>query len=98
MKRAKGEGVWDTANLNQMIFYVKYELMGSSGLIGLQILKGLRRKATGLRAVLGACEIPIRGHAKDIATQMAGILALASVRTTGYRLATDNKKGAVALH
>ncbi len=35
-----------------------------------------------------------KGHAKDIATQMAGILALASVRTTGCRLATDNKKGA----
>ncbi len=44
MKRAKGEGIVNTANLNQMIFYVqRYEhMIDSSGLIGfLQILKGL---------------------------------------------------------
>ncbi len=56
-------------------------MMGDSGLIGfLQILKGWKRKATRAQAVLGACRAPtpIRGDMpKDIATQMAGILALA---------------------
>ncbi len=73
-------------------------MMGSSGLMKLlQILKGWKRKATRLRAVLGACgPPPIRGHAKDIATQMAGILALA--RSEDYRLplAADNKGNGIA--
>ncbi len=56
--------------------------------------RGWKRKAAGLRAVhWGACEPPpIRGHAKDIATQMAGILAPArSEDYEIYHLATDNK-------
>ncbi len=58
---------------------------GSSGLIDfLQILKGWKRKAAGLRAVLGArgpalpaAATDTRDCAKDIATQMAEYLALA---------------------
>ncbi len=81
MKRAKGKEL-RSVNLNQMIFYVqKYEhMMSSSGLIGfLQILKGWKRKATqdyeqswGLAGRLRYGDMP-----KDIAAQMAGILALA---------------------
>ncbi len=36
---------------------------------------------------------PIRGHAKDIATQMAGILALAKLRDYRCRLATRVTSG-----
>ncbi len=73
-----------------MIFYVQYEhMMGGSGLIGfLQILKGWKRKVPRTTSSSGSLRgpPPIRDMPKDIATQMAGILALASVRTTGYRL------------
>ncbi len=51
-----------------MIFYAKYKhMMGGSGLIGFQILKGLEAEGhPGLREVLGACEAASRyeGHAK----------------------------------
>ncbi len=56
-------------------------MMNGSGLIGfLQILKELEAEATRTTSlILGAYRGPPRyeGHAKDIATQMARILALA---------------------
>ncbi len=79
-----------------MIFYVRSRSYDGSGSWTDRLPAGLRGLTEG-RQVLsssGTCEEPppIRGRAKDIATQ-CGILAL-SVRTTGCRLATDNKKGA----
>ncbi len=49
-----------------------------------KIQQGLEAEGAGLRAVLGACEgpPPIRGHAEDIATQMAYFGLESSVRTT----------------
>ncbi len=73
-RQKEGEGIVRyPANLNQMI---DEHMMGSAGLIGYHGLpRGWKRKATqdyeqfwGL-----ARPPPIRGHAKDIATQMAGI-------------------------
>ncbi len=73
----KGEGVVRYNKSKPDDFRAKYEhMMGGSGLIELQILKGLEAEGhPGLRAVLGSLRgpPPIRGHAKDIATQMAGI-------------------------
>ncbi len=73
--------------------------MGGSGLIGFhEFLRGWKAEGhPGLREQFWelARPPPIRGHAKDIATQMAGILCSSKLRTTGSALATDNK-GAVS--
>ncbi len=77
-----------------MIFYVKYEhdeQFWTDGL--LQILKGWKRKAAGLRRqfweLAGAPRY--KGHTKRYRTQWPGIWPWLSVRTTGAPLATDNK-------
>ncbi len=58
-----------------------------SGLAGfLQILKATQDYESSSGSYEG--RLRYEGHAKDTATQMAGILALAS-RITGCRLATD---------
>ncbi len=76
----KGKELWDTANLNRMIFYVRSmsTWWSSSGLIGfLQILKGL--EAEGLRERFWeACGLRYEDMPKI--SQMAGILAPSSVR------------------
>ncbi len=71
------ESVRYVPNLKPDDFRAKYEHDGGSGLIGfLQILLAKATQTT--RAVLGACAASdTRDMPEDIATQMAGILALA---------------------
>ncbi len=80
-----------------MIFYVrKYEHMMETipGLIGFYVLKGWKRKALGLRAVLGAWAASDTGHAKISPRRWLQYLALASVRTTDYAVWQPITKGA----
>ncbi len=69
-------------------------LIGSSGLIDHRFLRveAEGRRTTSSSGGLRGAASDTRTCQKDIATQMAVFLAhAASVRTTGYRLATDNK-------
>ncbi len=75
-----------------MIFYVRsMSMMSSSGLIRLPAgLKGWKREATGLRAVL---RLANRLRYEDMPkTDGRYFWPWPSVRTTGCRLATDNKR------
>lgn len=96
MKRAKGEGIVRYSKSKPDDFLrAKYEhMMGGSGLIGfLQILKGLEAEGhPGLREQfweLARAASDTRDMPKDIATQMAGIVALAS--SEDYRLPFGNR-------
>ncbi len=97
MKRAKGEGIgWESVNLNQMIFVQSMSMMKrflDDRLLQMQGLEAEGTQTTGSSGEL-AGRLPIRGHAKDIATQMA-YFGLGSVRTDCH-LATDNKGHGIA--
>ncbi len=88
---------WDTANLNQIIFYKWSEAHDRQFWTDrLWILKKLESgKGHQDTSSSGAPRASIRGHAK-ISPQIAGILALASVRTTSCRLAMITKRNAVS--
>ncbi len=83
-----------------MIFYVQYgHMMGGSGLIGFLQIKGLEAEGhPGLKAVLGGLRDRLRYEETCQRYRHADgrYFVPSSVRTTGCRLATDNKRAGTA--
>ncbi len=106
MKRLKkGKELWDTANLNRWFSTMRrceHDGQFWTDRLLLQILKKKKKRVEAkdhpetTKRICRACTRRLIRTCKDIATQIAGILALASV-WTAVAVWLDNKRHSIAL-